>query len=263
MPRIQDLNSIPRKDLHIFYVLDTSGSMFGTKISTLNHALEETINILATLAQSNGDAQLKIAAMEFNSGANWITRNGPEDVEDFVFHYLDSGGLTDIGAALDELNSKLSRNAYLNSVNGALMPIIIFMTDGHATDQWERALQDIRNNKWFQRATKIGFALGDDADEAMIASIVGNREAVIKTSDYDVFAKLIRFVSVTASVLGSTMNTTNSFLSSRDLVQEAIKQSGISDDVIPTISDDEYYADPGYNTDFDTAETMWLNEGWD
>ena len=27
MPRIDEVGTVPRKDLHIFYVLDTSGSM--------------------------------------------------------------------------------------------------------------------------------------------------------------------------------------------------------------------------------------------
>ena len=40
MPNIEkDMTGTPRKDLHVFYVLDTSGSMSGDKISTLNRAI--------------------------------------------------------------------------------------------------------------------------------------------------------------------------------------------------------------------------------
>ena len=163
MPSTDRLTESPRKELHVFYVLDTSGSMDGAKISALNHAMEECTEALKTLAKSNGDAKLKIAVMEFNSGCKWITSNGPEDLEeDFEYEYLQAGGLTDIGAALRELNNKLSRHAFLNSMTGALMPVIIFMTDGYATDDYTRALEEIRKNRWFARGTKIGFALGDD-----------------------------------------------------------------------------------------------------
>ena len=142
MPSTDRLTESPRKELHVFYVLDTSGSMDGAKISALNHAMEECTEALKTLAKSNGDAKLKIAVMEFNSGCKWITSNGPEDLEeDFEYEYLQAGGLTDIGAALRELNNKLSRHAFLNSMTGALMPVIIFMTDGYATDDYTRALE--------------------------------------------------------------------------------------------------------------------------
>ena len=171
MPAITDLGEAPRKELHVFYVLDTSGSMAGAKISALNHAMEECTEALKTLAKNHGDAKLKIAVMEFNSGCKWVTSNGPEDLEeDFEYEYLNAGGLTDMGAALKELNTKLSRHAFLNSMTGALMPVIIFMTDGFATDNYETALEEIRKNRWFRRGTKIGFALGDDPDVKMISS---------------------------------------------------------------------------------------------
>ena len=67
MPSMGDMTESPRKDLHIFYVLDTSGSMEGTKIAALNHAVEETIEALKVLARKNGDARLKVAVMQFNT----------------------------------------------------------------------------------------------------------------------------------------------------------------------------------------------------
>jgi uncharacterized protein YegL len=225
MPDIRnDFDETPRKDLHVFYVLDTSGSMEGTKISTLNRAMEESIQALSDTAKSNGDAKLKIAVMEFNSGCKWVTSNGPEDLEsgDFIWDPLKAGGLTDIGAALTELNSKLSRKAFLNCMVGAMMPIIIFMTDGYATDNYEKALAAIRGNRWFQYGTKIGFAVGDDADLKMISSVVGNSEAVIRTTDLNLFKKLLRFVSVTASKLVSESTTTGTAPTAADIVKDVI-----------------------------------------
>lgn len=81
MPSTNSLTESPRKELHVFYVLDTSGSMEGAKISALNHAMEETTEALKTLAKNNGDAKLKVAVMEFNSGCKWITSNGPKTLK--------------------------------------------------------------------------------------------------------------------------------------------------------------------------------------
>ncbi len=255
MPDINSLTESPRKELHVFYVLDTSGSMEGAKISALNHAMEECTEALKTLAKTNGDAKLKIAVMEFNSGCRWITSNGPEDLEeDFEYEYLEAGGLTDIGAALRELNSKLSRHAFLNSMTGALMPVIIFMTDGYATDDYAKALGELRENRWFARGTKIGFALGDDPDIQMLSSIVGNSEAVIKTTDLDLFKRLMKFVSVTTSMLNSRSTTTETASSGKDVVEQAKAQFDIPADAAVHLPDDAYDKEPEPPAD---------DDGWD
>ena len=259
MPNINDLTESPRKELHIFYVLDTSGSMEGAKISALNHAVEETIEALKTLAKSNGDAKLKVTVMEFNTGYKWVTLNGPEDLEeDFEYEYLEAGGLTDIGAALTELNSKLSRHAFLNSITGALMPVIIFMTDGYATDDYEKALEEIRKNRWFARGTKIGFALGDDPDVKMLSSVVGNSEAVIKTTDLDLFKRLMKFVSVTASMLVSQSATTETASTGEDIVKQAKDELDVPSESTVHLSDDEYNKEPDLPSDDDS----WDEDEW-
>lgn len=256
MPSTNSLTESPRKELHVFYVLDTSGSMEGAKISALNHAMEECTEALKTLAKSNGDAKLKVAVMEFNSGCKWITSNGPEDLEeDFEYEYLEAGGLTDIGSALKELNSKLSRHAFLNSMTGALMPVIIFMTDGYATDDYAKALEEIRKNRWFARGTKIGFALGDDPDVKMLSSIVGNSEAVIKTTDLDLFKRLMKFVSVTASMLVSQSTTTETASTGEDIMKQAKDELGVPAESAVHLDDDEYDKEPNPPADTD--------DGWD
>lgn len=260
MPNTKKLTESPRKELHVFYVLDTSGSMEGAKISALNHAMEECTEALKTLAKNNGDAKLKIAVLEFNSGCKWITSNGPEDLEeDFEYEYLEAGGLTDIGAALKELNSKLSRHAFLNSMTGALMPVIIFMTDGYATDDYTKALDEIRKNRWFARGTKIGFALGDDPDVKMLSSVVGNSEAVIKTTDLDLFKKLMRFVSVTASMLVSQSTTTETASTGEDIMKRAKDELEVPDDSTVSLDDNEYdkEPDPPAEDDDDWDDGEW------
>ena len=263
MPAIPN-DPIPRKDLHIFYVLDTSGSMADAgKIGMLNRAMEETLDALQDVAKHNGDANLKFAVLEFNTGCKWITDNGPEDMADFEWEDLKAGGLTDIGGALDELDSKMSTHAWLNSMMGALMPVIIFMTDGYATDDWEKKLDKVRENRWFRRATKIGFALGDDADRKMIASVVGNSEAVIQTNDLEVFKKLIRIVSVTSSMLVSKPKAEEDTDTTGKIIDEALKGAGVDKEkVVKPLGSDEYKPeDPLPDPETKTGGDPW--EGGD
>ena len=260
MPSITELTSAPRRALPIFYVLDTSGSMAGAPIERLNHAMEETVDALKQVAAHNGDAQLKVAVHEFNSTVRRLQPAGPEDMEDFIWQDLSAGGMTAMGAALTELDSKLSRNAFLSSATGSLYPVIIFMTDGMANDDYEGPLKAIRQNKFFKHAVKVGFAIGDNADAEMIAKAVGDSEAVIKTDDLALFARLMRFVSVTSSTMASVSHTAESDLNGASVVQtvleqEEIDQSNVSAGVTVTITDD----DP---VDDDTDDDPWNFEEW-
>lgn len=204
-----DMTETPRKNLPIFYLLDTSGSMIGEPIAILNRAMTETMEELKKVAKKNSNAKLQIAVMEFNTNVKWMQPDGLEEAEDFYWVDLQAGGLTEVGAALKELDSKLSRETFLKGIMGNLMPVIIIMTDGGATSDYKKELDEIKKNRWFQNASKIGFAVGEYADLDMIADVVGNSEAVIKTDDMKTFAKLIRLASVTASKIGSVSRTSS------------------------------------------------------
>lgn len=222
MPNLNELSGVPRRTLHVFFVLDASGSMSGIPIATVNTAMRETIDEIKNQAKHNADALVKVAVLEFNSGCRWVTNEkAPEELEDFMWQKLTAGGLTDMGAALKELNSKLSKDSFLSTMTGAYVPVIIFMTDGYATDNYKDALEQIRKNKWFQHATKIGFAIGSDPDREMLSEIVGNPEAIIATDDLELFAKMLKFVSVTASMVASQSQTSGTAMTGGDIVKVA------------------------------------------
>ncbi|MBR3569662.1 MAG: VWA domain-containing protein [Oscillibacter sp.] len=255
MPVTTELTQMPRKDLHIFYILDTSGSMKGAKISALNHAMDETIEALRTISKQNGDARLKIAVLNFNTGAEWVTKNGPEYLEEhFEYEYLEAGGMTDMGAALRELNSKLSQREFLGSMMGALMPVMIFMTDGYATDDYEEALGEIRKNRWFARGTKIGFALGEDADVKMISSVVGNSEAVIRVTDNELFRRLMRFVSVTTSMARSQSATAETAPTGAEILRLT---DGLPEAAKVRLDKDDYNPENAVAEDDDWGDDKW------
>lgn len=234
MPNISEMSGAPRRELHVFYVLDTSGSMEGRRIGTLNRAMTETVAVLREQALKNADAQLKIAVLEFNTTPHWLNPVGPERMEDFIYESLTPGGLTEVGAALEELGSKLSREKFLKSMTGAYLPVIIFMTDGYATDDYTAALKKIQKNRWFASSVKIGFAIGDDPDANMIAKIVGNSEAVIQTEDLALFARLLKWASVTASMMCSRSRTSSDIITGRDIIAQVTSNGNISaSSVIP------------------------------
>jgi uncharacterized protein YegL len=141
---LTDKVEIPRRTMVLFFVIDTSGSMDGAKIGAVNTAIEEVIPAIKDVSDENADAQIKIAALEFSSGANWHTPSGPVPAEQFRWNYLDAAGVTDFGAACRALNEKLSTKAFMQEATGSFAPAIFLLSDGEPTDDWQYQLLELK-----------------------------------------------------------------------------------------------------------------------
>ena len=231
----EEMKGTTKKELHVFYVLDTSGSMSGAPIGALNDAMRSTVE---ELRKKDGEkADLRIAVLEYNSANRWVTQgnNGVENLQDFFWTDLQATGLTYLGGALKELNTSLSRNEKMKAETGNKVPVVIFMSDGQPNDDWQDGLKTLSENKWYRAAIKIAFALGDHADTDVLAQVVGvqkdgqivpNYEAVIKTNDLQVFSNMIQVVSVSASLAASSSQMLGTETSAETIVQEAVGDSG-------------------------------------
>lgn len=228
-----------KKELHVFYVLDTSGSMSGAPIGALNDAMRSTVE---ELRKKDGEkADLRIAVLEYNSANRWVTQgnNGVENLQDFFWTDLQANGKTFLGGALKELNTSMSRNEKMKAETGNKVPVVIFMSDGYPNDDWQEGLQILAENKWYRTAIKIAFALGDKADTDVLAKVVGvtkqgqivpNYEAVIKTNDLQVFSNMIQVVSVSASLAASSSQMLGTEVGAETIVQEAAGANATSDE---------------------------------
>ncbi len=193
---------VARRTMTLFFVVDTSGSMEGSKMGTLNSAVEEVIPEIRKISGENADAAIKIAVLEFSSGARWITP-APMNAEDFTWSFLNADGLTDLGQACKQLDEKLSRKAFMSDVAGSFAPAIFLLSDGEPTDEYKPELNKLWQNNWFKKAIKVAVAIGEDANRDVLSEFTGNKEAVLTVHTPEALAKMIRFVSVTASQIGS------------------------------------------------------------
>ena len=64
---------VPRKTMILFFLVDTSGSMEGDKIASLNDAMRELLPDVKNISDSNADAFIKLAVLDFASGTEWVT----------------------------------------------------------------------------------------------------------------------------------------------------------------------------------------------
>jgi uncharacterized protein YegL len=219
---LTDKIEIPRRTMVLFFVIDTSGSMDGSKIGAVNTAIEEVIPAIREVSDENADAQIKIAALEFSSGARWITSGGPVEADQFRWNYLNAEGVTDFGAACKALNDKLSTKAFMQEATGSFAPAVFLLSDGEPTDDWTRELAVLKKNNWFKAAVKVAIAIGDDANKDVLKEFTGSMEAVLETHNAATLKKMIKFVSVRASQVASKSSNVND--TSNDLGDEQKQQ---------------------------------------
>ena len=136
MALLDEAVEITRKTMVMFFMIDTSGSMDGTSIGQVNDAMREVIPDLKDISDENADAKIKLAVMTFDSNVKWITP-APVDLEDFKWSNLDAGGVTALGEACKELNTKLSRDSFLQDAVGVYAPVILLISDGAPTDDFK------------------------------------------------------------------------------------------------------------------------------
>ncbi|MDR2097773.1 MAG: VWA domain-containing protein [Spirochaetaceae bacterium] len=200
---LQDaIEAIPRKTMVLFFLIDTSGSMAGSKIGAVNAAIAEVIPELQDISQANADALIKVAALEFSYGVKWLTPE-PLDVDLFQWNNINAAGETDLGAACIELNGKLSTKAFMREATGSFAPALFLISDGGPTDDFDAGLAELQKNNWYRQAIRVAIAIGDDADRGVLAKFTGSTETVLEVHNAAALKKLIKFVSVRASKIAS------------------------------------------------------------
>lgn len=200
MGMFDDIDGIVKRQMVLFFVVDTSGSMQGTKIGAVNTAIRE---VLPELKDAGGaDIDLKVACLTFSSGCQWMYST-PIASDSFQWTNVDADGVTDLGAACRELNDKLSKNGFLKAPSGSVAPVIFLLSDGEPTDDFESGINLLQQNNWFKHGIKVAVAIGDDANKDVLAKFTGNIEAVITVHTPEALRKWIRKVSITSSQIGS------------------------------------------------------------
>lgn len=252
MSAFDNVDVVPRRTMTLFFVVDTSGSMEGEKIESVNTAVREVLPYIEDISSNNADAQIKIAALEFSSGAEWMY-SSPTESENFQWRDLEAGGLTSLGEACKELNDKLSRtHGFMVEATGSFAPAIILMSDGEPTDNYKYSLEKLKENNWFKAAIKVAIAIGDDANQSVLAEFTGNKEAVLTVHNKEQLKKIIRFVSVSITQVASTHSSVG-----KDAPET--KQEEMVEKIADTISNDNDLQGVDLGTDVTPGTDDWGN----
>lgn len=158
------------RPLHFIWITDCSGSMSGEKIQQLNFAIRESIPHMRLVADENPNADVLVRALKFSNGAQWHIAQATK-VANFEWLDLKADGLTDMGKALKMVAEQLKMPPMSER---ALPPVLVLLSDGQPTDDFDEGLQALLALPWGKKAVKIAIAIGEDADTEVLQQFMGS-----------------------------------------------------------------------------------------
>lgn len=185
--------AISNRPLHFFYICDCSGSMsIDGKIQALNYAVRSTIPAMRDAASDNIHAQVLVRVLKFSSGAQWHIAQ-PTPIEKFEWNDLTTNGVTDMGKALSMVAEQLEMK---NMPNRSLPPVLILITDGQPTDDFDGGLKKLLEQPWGKKAVRIGISIGQDADNEVLQKFIAHPELTpYSANNAEQLVELIKWAS--------------------------------------------------------------------
>ena len=172
--RMKDFTLAQARPLPVIVLADASGSMIENgKIAALNQALKDMIQTFAT--ESRVNAEIQVGLIIFG-GADARVHLPLAPAHQIVnVTPITAAGRTPLGQAFDLARDLLENRDLIPS--RAYRPVLILVSDGLPTDDWERSLQSLQDSERAQKATRFAMAIGNDADESMLHQFANDREA--------------------------------------------------------------------------------------
>lgn len=181
------------RPLHFIWLADCSGSMKSDgKIQALNTAIREATPHMQRVADENPYAQVLVRAIKFSSGAQWHLAQ-PTPAADFKWSDLSAHGHTDMGRALSLAAEQLRMPPMTDR---ALPPVLVLVSDGQPTDNFDKGLQSLMDEPWGKKAVRIAIAIGEDADHVVLQKFIGHPEMTpLQANNPEALVNCIRWVS--------------------------------------------------------------------
>lgn len=185
--------------LPVYLLLDTSGSMDGEPIEQVKTGVDMLVSSLRSDPYALETAHLSVITFDTNANvAVPLT-----ELTDFQVPDLRASGLTSLGEALSLVCQQAKNEGVRGDGDskGDWRPMVFIMTDGLPTDDFEKGVQEFKNNKW---GIVVGCAVNDADVDVLKKVSAGGGECVVKLNTADESAMKAFFKWVTASVSTSS-----------------------------------------------------------
>lgn len=194
--------------LPIYIVIDTSGSMNGEPIASVNVGLQAMVHALRQDPHALDSVYLSL--ITFDNEVKEIFPLTPLDQVQVPEITCPKSGATNLGAALELTINSIEKNVHRSSANhkGDWRPMLFIMTDGAPSDTacFNEMVVKIRSREF---GKIIACAAGSRAKEAFLKQIT-DTVVSLDTTDSAAFASFFKWVSASveqSSVTAGSHNT--------------------------------------------------------
>jgi len=186
--------TLSRRPLHLIWILDASGSMrVDGKIQALNVAIRETIPHLAAAAADNPGSELFARAIAFSTSARWHIA-APTPIADVRWTDVTADGRTAMGEALAMVASEMKSPPMPER---AVSPVLVLVTDGYYTDDFDAGLRTLLAEEWGREARRLSISIGRDVSRRALTAFIGD-EAIepLQANNPEALVRQIRWASL-------------------------------------------------------------------
>ncbi|MEQ1787081.1 MAG: VWA domain-containing protein [Acidimicrobiales bacterium] len=181
-----------QRPLHLYLLVDRSGSMEGDKIQSVNTVIEETLPLLRNEAANNPHVSVLVGVAAFSEAVEWLTP-APVPVEEYVWTDLvASGRRTAMGAALESLGGVLGA---IGTETRALPPVAVLVSDGAPTDDFEAGLAALLSQPWGARASRVAIGIGQNADYGVLKRFASDDIPPLHAHQHEDLLSYVQWVS--------------------------------------------------------------------
>lgn len=179
--------------LPVYLVLDISGSMTGEPIEAVKNGVQVLISTLRQDPYALETAYLSV--ITFDSSARQIVPL--TELSMFQMPDIQATGTTALGEALSLVANKVNTEVTKTTaeVKGDWKPLVFLMTDGEPTDNWQKGLNEFKNQKF---GMVVACAAGAGANTNILKQIT---EVVVAldTADSNTIKAFFKWVSASIS----------------------------------------------------------------
>jgi len=174
MVQLKKFQEQTARPLPIIVLADTSGSMsVEGKIEALNKGLKDMITSFASESRLRAEIQVSVITFGGCQAALNLPLTPAHQLHGFT--PLVAEGTTPLGDALSLASGMIEDKDCIPS--RAYRPVIVLISDGYPTDDWQAPFARLLNGERSSKATRFAMAIGADADVSMLSDFANDPEA--------------------------------------------------------------------------------------
>ena len=175
--------------MFVYFLIDTSGSMDGIKINSVNDTMD---NVISELKFYSDRLDMSISVLSFARKAKWMYKQ-PMKINDFTWNILTASGMTSLGDACKQLARNINKHVNDEEVT------IVLISDGFPTDDFDEGIEKLESCLSKKTSNRYAIAL-EGADTLTLDKFTGNNDNVFELGELE------RLMEVILSVIDTPRN---------------------------------------------------------